>query len=247
MITAMPLFGRHLLVAGGAAGIGRATALAARDQGARVAVLDRHAWTGTPAPDSAVVADVRDTASVDLAVADAAAELGALDGLVYCAGVDLMADITAMTDAQWERVIDINLTGAMRVCRAALRHFPAAGGTIVLTASGAALRPLPHRAAYGASKAGLVMLAKVLAVDLAGRGVRVNAICPGAVDTELFRGSWEHAADPQAELAMIRDRYALRRIATPDEIAAAALFLTAEASSYITGTALAVDGGRTFH
>jgi NAD(P)-dependent dehydrogenase (short-subunit alcohol dehydrogenase family) len=129
----------------------------------------------------------------------------------------------------------------------AVRAFPPDGGTIVLVASGAGLRPLPRRTAYCAAKGGLVMFAKALALDLAERKIRVNALCPGPVDTPMFRASYESAPDPQASLAMMRERYALKRVADADEIAAAALFLTSHASSFVTGIALAIDGRRTFH
>jgi len=118
---------------------------------------------------------------------------------------------------------------------------------MVLFASGAGLRPLPRRTAYCAAKGGLVMFAKTLALELGERNIRVNVICPGPVDTPMFRASYENAPDPEATLAMIRERYALRRVAGTDEIAACALFLTSHASSFVTGTAMAVDGGRTFH
>ena len=242
--------GRRVLVVGGAAGIGRATVRQCRAAGARVAVLDRDAWQGESdgvAPSVSLRADVRSTAAVDSAVASAAAGLGGLDGLIYCAGVDLLATLADTRDEDWERVFDVNVNGAMRVCRAAMRAFSPEGGTIVLVASAAALRPLADRTAYCASKAALVMFAKTLAAELAPRGVRVNALCPGAVETALFRSSFEDAVDPQAARAEIQDRYALRRIADPEEMASSILFLSSAASSYVTGTALAADGGRSFH
>ena len=107
--------------------------------------------------------------------------------------------------------------------------------------------PLANRTAYCTPKAGLVMMSKALAMEWAPYGIRVNAICPGAVDTPLFRTSYENAADPAAELEKIKARYALARIAEPDELAQAITFLASPAASYITGVALAVDGGRTFH
>lgn len=241
------LSGRRLLVIGGAAGIGRATVMLAGVEGAQVAVIDRNAWTGVPPPGPVQLADVRDTPVLDAAIAAAAAAIGGLDGVVYCAGIDLVASLAETDDAAWQGVVDVVLTGAMRSCRAALRHFPATGGTMVLVASAAGLRPLPERSAYCAAKAGLVMFAKSLAMELAARAIRVNAVCPGAVDTALFRTSWAEAPDPDATLAAIRARYALRRIATPEEIAAAIVFLTSAAASYVTGAALAVDGGRSFH
>jgi NAD(P)-dependent dehydrogenase (short-subunit alcohol dehydrogenase family) len=195
-----------------------------------------------------VVADVADEGQVRDAVGRAAAALGGLDGLVNCAGVDLMRDFEAMTSAEWSRVLAVDLTGPMLVCHAALPAMKEAGrGTIVNVASGAALRPLEKRTAYCAAKAGLVMFSKTLAVDLARYEIRVNAICPGIVDTPMFRASWEDSADPEGELARILDRYVVKRIGEPDDIAHAALYLTSDESSYVTGTALAVDGGRTFH
>jgi NAD(P)-dependent dehydrogenase (short-subunit alcohol dehydrogenase family) len=114
-------------------------------------------------------------------------------------------------------------------------------------ASAAGLRPLEHRTAYCAAKAGLVMFSKTLAVDLAPDNIRVNVICPGITNTPQFRSEYENAPDPQAELAGIMSLYLIKRIADPSEIAAAALFLTSAESSYVTGAALAVDGGRSFH
>ena len=107
--------------------------------------------------------------------------------------------------------------------------------------------PLKHRTAYSASKAGLQMFSKALAMEAADFGVRVNAICPGAVETGLLRSSIDAAPDPQQAYEAVRARYALARIAEPDEIAAAVLWLSSPESSYVTGVALAVDGGRTFH
>jgi len=104
-----------------------------------------------------------------------------------------------------------------------------------------------HRTAYCASKAGLIMFGKALAMEVAADGIRVNSVCPGAVDTPLFRSSYEGSDDPAGDLELIRRRYAMHRIALPQELAEAILFMSSPASSYITGTALAVDGGRTFH
>jgi NAD(P)-dependent dehydrogenase (short-subunit alcohol dehydrogenase family) len=153
-----------------------------------------------------------------------------------------------MAPEEWERVYAVNLGGPVAVCRAALPHLRSAGGgTIVNIASAAALRPLEQRTAYCSAKAALVMFGKTLAVDLAGDGIRVNAICPGIIETPLFRASYESAPDAEAELRKILDRYVIKRAGRPEEIAYAALYLTSEESGYTTGAALAVDGGRTFH
>ncbi|MBI1736383.1 MAG: SDR family oxidoreductase [Candidatus Rokubacteria bacterium] len=244
----MRLAGRRVLVTGAASGIGLAVARTFQREGARVAMLDRDGHRLKEAGGVAVVADVADERQVEDAVERAAAALGGLDGVVNCAGIDLVRDFEAMTPAEWSRVMAVDLTGPMLVCHAALPALKQAGrGTIVNVASGAALRPLENRTAYCAAKAGLVMFSKTLAVDLARYEIRVNAICPGIIDTPMFRSSWEGAADPQAELGRILDRYVIKRIGDPDDIANAALYLTGDESKFVTGIALAVDGGRTFH
>lgn len=194
------------------------------------------------------IADVCDPAAVALAVSAGSTALGGIDGVVNAAGIDLVADVEAMAVADWNRVIGVNLTGPMLVMQACYPHLKSAGGgTIVNVSSGAGLAPLQHRTAYCASKAGLQMASKALAMEAAVFGIRVNTVCPGAVETDLFRSSIDASPDPEAAYEAVRQRYALKRIATPDEIAAAILWLTCSESSYITGTAIAVDGGRTFH
>jgi NAD(P)-dependent dehydrogenase (short-subunit alcohol dehydrogenase family) len=240
-----------VLVTGAASGIGLAVARMFQQEGASVAMLDRDEVGLTKARVVGAVpltCDVADEPQVRRAVAQAATALGGLDGIVNSAGIDLMRPFEEMTTAEWARVMAVDLTGPMLVCHAALPALKRAGrGTIVNIASGAALRPLEQRTAYCAAKAGLVMFGKTLAVDLAAHNIRVNAICPGIIDTPLFRSSWTDAADPQAELTRILDRYVIKRPGHPDEIAQAALYLTSDESSFVTGAALAVDGGRTFH
>ena len=247
----MRLGGRRVLVTGAASGIGLAVARLFQREGATIAMLDRDEVGLTKAlVEGAVplVCDVAEERQVRAAVAEAAASLGGLDGVVNSAGIDLMRPFEKMTAEEWARVMAVDLTGPMLVCHAALPALKRAGrGTIVNIASGAALRPLEQRTAYCAAKAGLVMFGKTLAVDLAAYNIRVNAICPGIIDTPLFRSSWAEAADPQAELGRILDRYVIKRPGQPDEIAHAALYLTSDESSFVTGAALAVDGGRTFH
>lgn len=242
--------GRRMLVTGGAKGIGKATALRFLGGGAQVACLDMDeaALAALGGGFVALKADVTDTDSVGTAVAEAAARMGGLDGVVNSAGVDLISGIEAMTDAAWERLMAVNLTGPMKVCRAAVPFLKAAGGgTIVNVSSGAGLQPLKFRTAYSASKAGVQMFSKSLAMELAEAGIRVNVVCPGAVETPLFRSSIAEGAAGEAQLEAVRARYALARIADPDEIAAGIAFLSSADASYVTGVALAVDGGRTFH
>jgi NAD(P)-dependent dehydrogenase (short-subunit alcohol dehydrogenase family) len=246
--------GRHVLVAGGAKGIGAATVERFMAEGAKVAILDRDASAVNDlAARSAgsyfgTVADVSDPRAVVEAVSACARELGALDGVVNAAGIDLVADIEAMSVEAWDRVLTVNLRGPMLVMRACYPHLKAAGGgTIVNVSSGAGLLPLQNRMAYCASKAGLQMASKSLAMEAAEFKIRVNTVCPGAVETDLFRKGLEETPDPKAAYEAVRARYALRRIGGAEEIAAAILWLTSNESSYVTGAAIAVDGGRTFH
>ncbi len=246
--------GQRFVISGGASGIGLAVARLALQRGARVGLLDRDADALAVAARSlgggavALNCDVTDADAVNRAIADAAERLGGIDAIVNSAGIDLLAPLEDMRDADWSRVLAVNLTGPMLLCRAALPHLRrAGGGTIVNVSSGAGLSPLPNRTAYCAAKAGVIMFGKALAIEAASDGIRVNAVCPGAIDTPLFRTSYENAPDPAAALEAIRQRYAMQRIAQPEEVAEAVLYLSSAASSYVTGTALAVDGGRTFH
>jgi NAD(P)-dependent dehydrogenase (short-subunit alcohol dehydrogenase family) len=245
------LAGRRIAITGAASGIGLETARVCARHGARVALLDIDAGAAQAAaatiPGSiAIATDVTQEASVEAAFASAVKTFGGLDGLVVSAGIDLMAPVEAMTLAQWQRLMDVNLTGAFLACRAAMPALKASGkASGVLISSGAGLRPLARRTAYCASKAGLVMLAKTLAIE-AAPAVRFNAVCPGAVDTPLFRWSVGQGEVTQS-MEAVKQRYVLERIAEPIEIANAILFLLGDESSYITGSALAVDAGRSFH
>jgi NAD(P)-dependent dehydrogenase (short-subunit alcohol dehydrogenase family) len=254
-----PFHGRRVLVTGAAKGIGLATVARLAAEGARVAALDRDASAlaslgarSGQALGHAAAVDVADGAAVADAVKASAAALGGLDGVVNAAGIDLYADIEAMAPADWERVLAVNLTGPFLVIQAAYPYLKAAGGgTIVNVSSAAGLSPLKNRTAYCASKAGLQMASKVLAIEAAPFKIRVNTVCPGAVETELFRSgfaaAFPSAQDEEAIRDSVRARYALNRIADPDEIAAAIVWLSGRESSYVTGVALAVDGGRSFH
>lgn len=249
--------GRAFLVTGGASGIGLAVARLALQRGAQVCILDRDEASLARATSEfgelgaapiTLACDVADAAQVNAAVAAAAKRMGKLDAVVNGAGIDHLEPLERITDEAWARTLAVNLTGPMLMCRAAVPHLRrAGGGTIVNIASAAGLAPLAHRSAYCATKAGLIMFGKALALELAADGIRVNAVCPGAVDTPLFRTSYEGTADPAAALEAIRGRYALHRVARPEELAEAVLYLSGPASSYVTGTAHAVDGGRSYH
>ena len=254
----MRLAGRKVLLTGAASGIGLATAQLFLREGASVALLDLDGAKLADALDTlagagqgrvaSAVADVADEEAVSAAVRQVSEVLGGLDGVVNGAGLDLMRPFGEMSAAEWSRVMAVNLNGPCYVCQGALPSLKAAGrGTIVNISSGAGLRPLGQRTAYCAAKAGLVMFGKALSMDLAPFNIRVNAICPGIIDTPMFRASFETHPNPEEELGRILDRYVIRDIGRPDDIAYAALYLTSDESRYVTGTAMAVDGGRTFH
>ena len=163
--------------------------------------------------------------------------MGGIDGVVNAAGIVIHGSVLDVGVADWKLVLDVNLTGTYIVVRCCLSWLAKAPfATIVNIASGQGLLPnSPNMTAYAASKGGVVNLTRALAAELAP-SIRVNSVCPGMVDTPMTAGL-------QREV----DRYALKRIAEPLEIAQAILFLTGTKSSFVTGAALAVDGGRTFH
>ncbi|MDN3567382.1 SDR family NAD(P)-dependent oxidoreductase [Paeniroseomonas aquatica] len=243
----MRLQGRRAVITGGASGIGLASARVFLREGAQVVLLDRDeaalARAASELGVGGLPVDVADPASVAPAVAAAAAALGGLDAVVNAAGISRLAHFSETTAALWRSVMAVNLDGPFHVCSAALAHLRAAGGgSIVNLASAAGLVPRPNYSAYGASKGGLIMLTRTLALDLAAENIRVNAICPGAIATPMLAPT---IAD--ADEAAILARYAMRRFGTAEEVANLVLFLTSSEASYVTGAAYTVDGGSAFH
>lgn len=237
------LAGRKILITGGASGIGKATAALFRDEGAQVAILDR---PGSTAEGTFVPVDVADPASVQQAVRAAQSALGGLDGVVNAAGIFSAAGLADTSPDLFSQTLAVNLMGTFLVIQAAAPLLLAAGAaTIVNIGSGVGITPTgPGSTAYVASKGGVIAMSKALAMELAPT-VRVNVVCPGAVETPMTQ-SFLRNASGQVDPA-ITGRYALRRAASPEEIAAGILFLTSAESSFVTGVTLPVDGGRTFH
>lgn len=238
------LKGRKILITGGASGIGKATADLFVDAGAQLAILDldaAHAEAAAKPIDAiAVAADVRDEDAVRDAIDRAADEMDGLDGLVNSAGIAAQVRFEDLSRDLWDAVIGINLTGTFTVCKAALPHLQAAGkATIVNVSSGAATRASPGRSAYTASKAGVIAFSRTIAMELAPN-IRVNAILPGATKTPLYLNLLNDPAD----MAKTGARYALGRVGQPEEIAEAILFLTSDASSFMTGSPMIIDGGQ---
>jgi NAD(P)-dependent dehydrogenase (short-subunit alcohol dehydrogenase family) len=229
-------------VTGGASGIGAAVAAELAAQGGRVAVLDLQE------PDSAqhlaLRADVTDDASVRAAVDRVVAELGRLDVLVNNAGIGAQGTVADNEDAEWFRVLDVNVLGMVRASRAALpalRESPAAA--IVNMGSIAATAGLPQRALYSTSKGAVLALTRAMAADHLAEGIRVNCVHPGTADTPWIGRLLERADDPQAERVALEARQPHGRLVTPEEVAGAVAYLAGPRSGSTTGTSIAVDGG----
>lgn len=229
--------GRRALVTGGASGIGAATVALLRGEGAEVVAVDLTSGEGVAA------GDVTNPDSVNRFVADAAEALGGLDLLVNVAGIVRFSRIEDLTVDDWNRHLAVNLTGPLLVSQAAVPHLAASRGSIVTVASVAGLKGQAYTAAYSASKGGVVILMKSLALELADRGVRVNCVCPGGVNTPLIGpASASIPADADPKL-LDRLQSVIPDLVRPDEVAEAVAYLASDAARMITGTALVIDGG----
>ena len=235
------------LVTGAARGIGLATAKRFLADGWRVALLDiegqllGRAVAALEEPDDALAlnCDVCDATAVTRAIARVAERFGRLDALVNNAGVAVFAPLLETSDADWSRILSVNLTGPFLCTKAAVplmcEH---GGGAVVNVTSISAVRASTLRSAYGTSKAGLAHLTKQLAVELACLGIRVNGVAPGPVDTAMAKAV--HTAEIRADY---HDAIPLNRYGLEEELAEAIFFLSSDRASYITGQILAVDGG----
>ena len=235
--------GTTVLVTGGASGIGAATADRFAAEGARVAVLARDI-SAVDGRYVAVQADVTDDASVRAAVDEAVSRLGGLDVLVNNAGIGAQGTVADNEDAEWLRVLDVNVLGLVRTTRAALPHLRRSQrAAIVNTCSIAAWAGLPNRAVYSASKGAVQALTLAMAADHLREGIRVNCVNPGTADTPWVQRLLDAAADPEQERASLEARQPTGRLVTADEVAGAIVYLADPRSSGTTGTVLAVDGG----
>ena len=246
------LDGKVAFITGAGSGIGAACALRFAEEGARVAGLDLATkaledWQRAADRTDAVLlaGDVRDASSVAAALEATGERFGRVDIVVNAAGVAGGGPVHMAPVEEWDRVLDINLKGTFLVCKHAIpQMLEQGGGSIVNIASVEGLEGTEGGSAYNASKGGVVLLTRNMAMDYARKGIRVNAVCPGFIDTPLLRAVF--VGPEMAEmLAKIREAHQLGRLGRASEIANAVLFLASDEASFITGQALAVDGGFT--
>lgn len=244
------LSGKVLLITGAASGIGRAAAERCVEEGATVVAADRDEAAGRATASalgcaSFVPVEVRDSASVAAAVGHAVATGGRLDGVFHGAGVIDYGLLDELDERDWDRVIAINLTGTFLVMRHAIRvMLPTGGGPIVTVGSTAGTAPARANPAYVASKAGVIMLTKTVALDYGARGIRPNVVCPGPIDGPMIDRDLARFDDPVAERRQLEAGTLLGRLGAPGEVAAVAAFLLSDDASYVVGESIVVDGGR---
>lgn len=242
------LEGKAALVTGGGSGLGQAIAIGLSSAGAAVAVSGREAAKLSATVDAiskaggkavAVTMDILDSDSVNEAVSRTVEEFGKIDILVNSAGVHLKKETLEVSDEEWSRVIETNLTGSFRVCRAVGTQMRVQGsGKIINIASLGSFVALKDAAAYTSSKAGVVLLTKNLAVELAPYNIQVNAIAPG-----VFRTALNSKVLVGERLERILANTPMRRLGVPEELAGTAVYLSSRASDFVTGAVIPVDGG----
>lgn len=235
------LAGRIAWVTGSAGGIGAAIAARFREEGATVAGLD---LAPSPHADFPVEADLRSDAQLAEAHRRVVEAIGAPDILVHAAAASVPGGVLDTDPADFARLYDVNVIGAVRLLRLCVPAMRArGGGSVVLLSSINADFATPTLAAYAATKSALNNLTKTAALELAPDNIRVNAVAPASIDTPLLRASYEHAGDVDAALARNATRHPLERLGTPAEVAELALFLASDRAGWITGGVYPIDGG----
>jgi NAD(P)-dependent dehydrogenase (short-subunit alcohol dehydrogenase family) len=248
------LEGKRALITGAASGIGRAAARLFTREGAVVVLADRDMANGQAVAREIqqqggqalfVACDVTRSDDCARAVEQTVAAFGGLDVVLNCAGIIVRRSVIDLDEADWDRVMDVNVKSVYLVAKFAIPAMQAAGrgGSIINISSGWGLVGGPNAAAYCASKGAVVLLTKAMAIDFGPHNIRVNCLCPGDTDTPMLREEARQLGEAESKFMAGAANRPLGRVGTPEEIAQAALFLASDASSYVTGTALVVDGG----
>ncbi|MGD8404689.1 MAG: SDR family oxidoreductase [Anaerolineales bacterium] len=239
-----------VLITGGTRGIGFATAQLFAREGAQVVIVGRDADKTTEAackvPGRGEAGDVSVAADCKRIVNRTLELFGRLDVLVNCAGVIYRnRTVEQTTEEEWDITFDVNVKGTFLMCKYALPALRESKGCIVNMSSYVGLVGFAGTSAYAASKAAILNLTRSMALDHAKEGIRVNAVCPGSVDTDMIHTAWQQFEDVEQARKLWAEKHPLGRIASPEEVAQAILFLASKGASFITGAALPVDGGIT--
>ncbi len=247
------LTGKRALITGGASGIGRATAMLFASEGAAISIMDldeqgaravAEAIRGDGGRAISVHGDVTQAADCQRAVQQTVRELGGLDILFNNAGIIHRATLLQTSEAEWDRVMAVNVKSIFLLSKYAILIMAKAGGGVIINmASAWGLVGGPRAAAYCASKGAVVQLTKSMALDHGAQNIRVNCLCPGDTDTPMLKDEAQQLGEPAERFLAEAAQRPLGRIGRPEEIAQAALYLASDASSFVTGTALVVDGG----
>ena len=247
----MRLNGKIAIITGAGRGIGAAIAEAFVREGAIAVIAERDNATGTATAERLgknalfVQTDVTDQASVDAAIAMVRERFGRIDVLVNNAGINVFHEPLQTSDAEWQRCMAVDLEGVWRMCRAALpAMLERRAGSIVNIASSHSSTIIPGTFPYPVAKHGLLGLTRALGIEYAARNIRVNAIAPGYIETELAVDYWNTFPDPAAERQRTYDLHPPKRIGKPEEVAMTAVFLASDEAPFINATSIAIDGGR---
>lgn len=234
-----------MIVTGAASGIGAASARLFASEGALVFGFDRNVPAQADPRIGYRQVDITDTAAIDAAVQAIVTAHGAIDALVNNAGADMFSDPLQLSDADWQRCLDLNLKGAWNLCRAVLPSMlERQAGSIVNIASVHGHKIIPQSFPYPVAKHGLIGLTKALGIEYAARGIRVNSISPGLILVPRIEAWFASSPDPEAKRREQAELLPCKRIGTPDEVAYTALFLASDEARFINATDILIDGGR---